>query len=93
MKKISKLILTVLFASALWVQAFHRHSAHEGGLAAPHTDCVVCGWSRGSHVPYAWAAAGFNGSGVSERSPAALWDESFPHQTFSSPLSRAPPAA
>ncbi|MBL0058162.1 MAG: hypothetical protein IPP35_03430 [Elusimicrobia bacterium] len=27
---------------AMGLQVFHRHSAHDGGLFAPHEDCSVC---------------------------------------------------
>jgi hypothetical protein len=48
MKKAGALWLALVFAGLLGVQAFHSHSAHEGGVFTPHEDCSLCARSGGS---------------------------------------------
>lgn len=93
MKKALKISLTAFFVATLWVQAFHRHHVHEGGVFAPHIDCVVCAWAQGSHVSYVSAAPAFGKDALSAQRVAAASDLYFPHRSHSSSLSRAPPLA
>lgn len=93
MKKSRALWWGAVMLGVLGLQAFHRHSAHDGGLFTPHEDCSLCERNVGSGgaeivaSPPSAPLLAVVESIFSDRSTA---DPSHP---FLQPFGRAPPSS
>ncbi len=49
-----KTVRTALLAAVFWgvpfLQSFHHHHFHAGGISEDHVDCLVCPWSQDVHA-------------------------------------------